>query len=378
MAMQSSIVYLDYNATTPVDDRVLERMLPFFKQQYANPSSPHLFALQAQEEIDFAQQDLAHLINCRTSELTFTSGATEAINMAIKGLTYGHRKHIICASTEHNAVLECCRYMETKGYAVTYLPVDKDGIIDLKTLEDSITTDTALVCVMLVNNETGVMQDIPSIATLTHQAGAWFLCDATQAVGKIPIDVKQMQIDFMPISAHKFYGPKGIGALYTNPAIGSLEPLLHGGRQQQGMRSGTLNVPGIIGIGTAAAIAKQEMTNQNKLILTLRDTLEKSILEIDETFVNGHLHKRIFNTTNISLRGLHSQEMILALGNIAVSSGSACSSVTHRPSPILQAMGLKDEDNLSAIRFSLGRFTTEHDIDYTLDRIKKVVTKLRG
>lgn len=378
MAMQSSIVYLDYNATTPVDDRVLERMLPFFKQQYANPSSPHLFALQAQEEIDFAQQDLAHLINCRASELTFTSGATEAINMAIKGLSYGQRKHIICASTEHNAVLECCRYMETKGYAVTYLPVDKDGIIDLKTLEDSITTDTALVCVMLVNNETGVMQDISSIATLAHQAGAWLLCDATQAVGKIPIDVKQMEIDFMPMSAHKFYGPKGIGALYTNPAVGSLKPLLHGGQQQQGMRSGTLNVPGIVGLGTAAAIAKQEMANQNKLILTLRDALEKSILEIDETFVNGHLHKRIFNTTNISLRGLHSQEMILALGNIAVSSGSACSSVTNRPSPVLRAMGLKDEDNLSAIRFSLGRFTTDRDIDYTLDRIKKIVTKLRG
>jgi cysteine desulfurase len=378
MAMQSSIVYLDYNATTPVDDRVLDRMLPFFKQQYANPSSPHLFALQVQEEIEFAQQDLAHLINCNASELTFTSGATEAINMAIKGLSYGHRKHIICASTEHNAVLECCRFMETKGYSVTYLPVDKHGIIASKTLEDSLTADTALVCVMLVNNETGVMQDIPSLSAITHQAGAWLLCDATQAVGKIPIDVKQMGIDLMPISAHKFYGPKGIGALYSNPAVESLRPLLHGGQQQNGMRSGTLNVPGIVGLGAAAAIAKQDMSNQNKMILTLRDTLEKSILEIDETFVNGHLDKRIFNTTNISLRGIHSQEMVLALGNIAVSSGSACSSVTNRPSPVLQAMGLRDEDNLSAIRFSVGRFTTDHDIDYTLDRIKKIVAKLRG
>lgn len=378
MAMQSSIVYLDYNATTPVDDRVLDRMLPFFKQQYANPSSPHLFALQVQEEIEFAQQDLAHLINCRPSELTFTSGATEAINMAINGLPYGHRKHIICASTEHSAVLESCRFMETKGYTVTYLPVYKDGIIALKTLEDSITADTALVCVMLVNNETGVMQDITAIAAITHHAGARLLCDATQAVGKIPIDVQEMGIDVMPISAHKFYGPKGIGALYTNPAVGSLRPLLHGGQQQGGMRSGTLNVPGIIGLGAAAAIAKREMANENKLILTLRNTLEKSILEIDATFVNGHLHKRIFNTTNISFCGIHSQEMILALGNIAVSSGSACSSVTHKPSPVLRGMGLQDEDNLSAIRFSLGRFTTANDIDYALDRIKKIVTKLRG
>ena len=378
MAMQSSIVYLDYNSTTPVDDRVLERMLPFFKQQYSNPSSPHLFALQVQEEIDFAQQDLAHLINCNPHELTFTSGATEAINMAINGLSYGQRKHIICASTEHSAVLQCCRFMETKGYMVTYLPVGKDGMIELQTLSDSLKADTALVCVMPVNNETGVMQDIPSIAAITHQAGAWLMCDATQAVGKIPIDVQQMGIDFMPISAHKFYGPKGIGALYANPAVGSLKPLLHGGQQQRGMRSGTLNVPGIIGLGTAAAIAKQEMSNQNKRILTLRDTLEKSILEIDATFVNGHLDKRISNTTNISFCGIHSQAMILALGNIAVSSGSACSSVTNRPSPVLRAMGLKDEDNLSAIRFSLGWFTTDHDIDYTLDRIKKIVTKLRG
>lgn len=378
MDMQSSIVYLDYNATTPLDDRVLERMLPYFKQQYANPSSPHLFGMQVLEQIEFAQEDLAYLIGCRAADLIFTSGATEAINMAIKGLPEDHRKHIICAATEHNAVLACCRYLATTGYQVTYLPVDRYGMIDLEMLQESITCDTKLVCIMLVNNETGVIQDIPAIADITHQAGAWLLCDATQAVGKIPIDVKKMGIDVMPLSAHKFYGPKGIGALYTHPDLKSLRPLIHGGQQQGGIRSGTLNVPGIIGLGAAASIAKKEMELEKIKISKLREFLEKSLLEIDGVFVNGHLEKRIYNTTNVCIPDIQSQEMILALGNIAVSSGSACSSVTNKPSPVLKAMGLDDHHNRSAIRLSLGRFTSADDIDYALERIKKIITKFRG
>ncbi|UIR56857.1 cysteine desulfurase [Sphingobacterium sp. SRCM116780] len=375
--MQSPFVYLDNNATTAVDDRVLETMLPYFKYQYANPNSPHLFGMQVQEQIEFAQQDLAHLVGCRPADLIFTSGATEAINLAIKGIQNKGRKHIVCASTEHEAVLDCCRFLENKDYDVTYLPVSADGLIDPDVLQASIHAETLLVCIMLVNNETGVIQDIQTIADIVHKTGAWLLCDATQAVGKIPIAVKKMGIDLMPLSAHKFYGPKGIGALYINPDVENLSPLLHGGKQQNGVRSGTLNVPGIIALGKAAEIAEKEMATETQRVRSLRDHLETSLLKIDAVFLHGHLEKRIHNTTNLCFPGVQSQQLLLALGNIAVSSGSACSSITNRPSHVLKAMGLADTYSLSAIRFSLGRFTTADEIDYTIEMVEKIVKKLR-
>ncbi|MBE8720477.1 cysteine desulfurase family protein [Sphingobacterium pedocola] len=375
--MQSSIVYLDYNATTPVDDRVLKKMLPYFNSQYANPSSPHLFGMEILEKTEYAQQDLAHLIGCKPSELIYTSGATEAINLALKGIENENRRHIICASTEHMAVLDCCGFMEKNGYTVTYLPVTKDGIIDLHLLKDSLRVDTVLVCIMLVNNETGVIQDIESIANIVHQASALLLCDATQALGKIPIDINTLGIDLMPLSAHKFYGPKGIGALYVNTTVARLKPLLHGGQQQGGIRSGTLNVPGIIALGEAATIAQKEMIIETEQIRTLRDDLESALLKIENVFVNGYSAKRIHNTSNVCFPGVNAQQLILSLGNIAVSSGSACSAITNKPSHVLKAMGLQDHHSLSSIRFSLGRFTTAEEISYTTETVKKLVNKLR-
>ncbi|TJZ51469.1 cysteine desulfurase [Sphingobacterium olei] len=375
--MQSSIVYLDYNATTPVDNRVLNKMLPYFSSQYANPSSPHLFGIEVLEQIECAQQDLAHLIGCGPSELIYTSGATEAINLALKGIENQNRRHIICASTEHTAVLDSCSFMEKNGYTVTYLPVSKDGVINLDLLKNSLRSDTLLVCIMLVNNETGVIQDIESIAGIVHRSSALLLCDATQAVGKIPIDVNKLGIDLMPLSAHKFCGPKGIGALYVNANVPRLTPLLHGGQQQGGIRSGTLNVPGIIALGEAANIAQKEMVIETEQIKSLRDYLESALLEIEDVFINGFSATRIHNTSNVCFPGVIAQQLILSLGNIAVSNGSACSAITNKPSHVLQAMGLENLYSLSSIRFSLGRFTTVDEISYTIETVKKLVNKLR-
>lgn len=375
--MQSSIVYLDYNATTPVDNRVLKKMLPYFNSQYANPSSPHLFGMEILEKTEYAQQDLADLIGCRSSELIYTSGATESINLAIKGIENGNRRHIICASTEHMAVLDCCSFMEKNGYTVTYLPVNKDGIIDLDLLRNSLQSDTLLVCIMLVNNETGVIQDMESIADIVHRSSALLLCDATQAVGKIPINVNKLGIDLMPLSAHKFYGPKGIGALYVNANVPRLKPLLHGGQQQGGTRSGTSNTPGIIALGEGAIISQKEMIIETERIKSLRDYLESALLEIEDTFINGYSTKRIHNTSNVCFPGVNAQQLILSLGNIAVSSGSACSAITNKPSHVLKAMGMEDHYSLSSIRFSLGRFTTADEISYTIETVKKLVNKLK-
>jgi len=363
-------IYLDYNATTPVDQRVLESMLPYFTELYANAGSTHMAGLTIQESVENAQWQVASLINADETEIVFTSGATEAINLAIKGLANAPKKHIVTVATEHKAVIDTCQYMESIGFEVSYLPVDADGLLNLSLLQESITDNTLLVIVMFSNNEIGVLQDIAKIAEIAHAKNALLLCDATQAVGKIAVDVKKMGIDLLPISAHKFYGPKGVGALYTSAkAKLKLVPQLHGGGQQRKLRSGTLNVPGIIGLGKASEIALEELESDEKRIAQLRDKLELGLLQFEGSFVNGNIQNRIYNTTNICFPGVFSEKLILALQDISVSNGASCSAVTSEPSHVLKALGLSDEHALSSLRFSLGKFTTEAEIDAAIERV---------
>ena len=371
-------IYLDNNAATRLDERVLDAMLPYFTDFYANASSSHLAGLEIQEAVENAAWQTANLIGAKEEEIIFTSGATESINLAIKGLVNENKKHIVTVATEHKAVLETCRYMESIGFEVTYLPVASDGILDINLLNEVITNKTLIVIVMITNNETGVIQDIAKISSIAHAKNALFLCDATQAVGKLTVDVKKLGIDLLALSAHKFYGPKGVGALYISAeAKIKLVPLLYGGNQQRKLRSGTLNVPGIIGLGKASEIAVLEMdSNQNRITL-LRDQLENGLLKIEGSFVNGNTQKRIYNTSNICFPGVNSEQLILALQNIAVSNGSSCSSVTSQPSHVLKALGLSDEDALSSIRFSLGRFTTAEEIEKTIERVTALTKQLK-
>ncbi|MBL0738567.1 cysteine desulfurase [Flavobacterium sp. GN10] len=367
---QQKIIYLDNNATTPVDDRVLNTMLPYFTDFYANSTGTHLAGLTVKEAVENAAWQTADLINADADEIIFTSGATEGINLAIKGLANQDRKHIVTIQTEHKAVLETCRFMQSIGFEVTYLPTASDGLLDIQLLKE-ITTDKTLVFIgMFSNNETGVMQNISEISKILKTRNVLFMCDATQAVGKIPIDVKALGIDFLAMSAHKFYGPKGVGALYISAkAKIKLSPQILGGGQQRKLRSGTLNVPGIIGLGKAAEIALKEQQEDQKRIEVLRNKLEKGLLQFKGSFVNGNTENRIYNTSNICFPSVNSEQMILALGNISVSNGASCSAVTSKPSHVLKAMGLSDEDALSSIRFSLGRFTTSKEIDIAVERV---------
>jgi cysteine desulfurase len=377
MSLQQTI-YLDNNATTPLDERVLKAMLPYFTNSYANASSSHLAGLTVNEAVENAAWQVANLIGATPEEIIFTSGATESINLAIKGLANQNKKHIVTLSTEHKAVLDTCQFMENMGLEVTYLPVDSDGILNLQLLNDSITDKTLMVIVMMVNNEIGVIQDISAIAEIVHAKNALFMCDATQAVGKIPVAVQKLGIDLLALSAHKFYGPKGVGALYLSAkAKIKLTPQMHGGGQQRKLRSGTLNVPGIIGLGKACEIAEAEMETDEKRITQLRDQLEKSLLQIEGSFVNGNTTNRIYNTSNICFPAVNSESLILALHNISVSNGSSCSAVTSEPSHVLKALGLSDEDALSSIRFSLGKFTTEEEILVAVERLCDLVRQLR-
>ena len=372
------MIYLDNNATTRLDDRVLNTMLPYFTENYANAGSAHIAGLAVSEAVANAAWQTANLIGAKEEEIIFTSGATEAINLAIKGLANQYRKHIVTIVTEHKAVLNTCEFMESIGFEVTYLPVGSDGILDLNVLNESITDKTLIVIVMLTNNETGVTQNIEAISKLSHAKNALFMCDATQAVGKIPVDVEKLKIDLLPLSAHKFYGPKGVGALYISAkAKLKLLPQLHGGEQQGKLRSGTLNVPGIIGLGKASEIAVNELESDQNRIIKLRDKLENGLLHFEGSFVNGNTENRIYNTTNICFRGVVSETLILALQDISVSNGASCSAVTSKPSHVLKAMGLSDNDALSSIRFSLGRFTTETEIDLAIERILDLAKKLR-
>ena len=376
MSLQQTI-YLDNNATTQLDQRVLDVMLPYFTTAYANASSSHLAGLTIHEAVENAAWETANLIGATPEEIIFTSGATESINLAIKGLANQNKKHIVTVSTEHKAVLDTCQFMESMGFEVTYLPVDSDGILDLQLLDASVTDATLMVIVMMVNNEIGVIQDIDRISAIVHSKKALFMCDATQAVGKMAVDVQKSGIDLLALSAHKFYGPKGVGALYLSAkAKIKLTPQIHGGGQQRKLRSGTLNVPGIIGLGKACEIAKAEMKTDQERIQKLRDHLEKSLLQIEGSFVNGNTTNRIYNTSNICFPGVNSESLILALQNISVSNGSSCSAVTSKPSHVLKALGLSDENALSSIRFSLGKFTTQEEILLTIERVCALVREL--
>lgn len=367
MTESKQVFYFDYNATTPVDERVLNEMLPFLTENYANANSSHNFGVKVNKSVKAARKKVADLIGAEQNEIVFTSGSTEAINLSIKGIAEsysGKGKHIITAETEHPAVIDTCKHLETKGYEVTYLPVNSFGLIDLHELKSVLRSDTILVCVMYVNNETGVIQPVKDVAKLTHDASAFYMCDATQAVGKIPVDVDSLGIDLLCLSGHKLYAPKGVGALYLRQRLNpvKLPALIHGGGHENGFRSGTLNVPSIVALGAACEIAQQEMQQDAKKIFSLRNELENELLKITGAFINGKSENRIFNTTNICFPGSDANVMIGRMKNVAVSNGSACSSALLEPSHVLTAMGLSDEDSFASIRFSLGRFNTENDV----------------
>jgi cysteine desulfurase len=369
-----NITYLDYNSTTPIDPRVLEAMLPFLKDNFANSSSTHHFGQSINEKVKEAREQIANFINAESNELIFTSGTTEAINIAIKGVAesyFNKGKHIITVSTEHKAVLDTCKDLERRGFEITYLPVQTNGLLDLDELQKAIRTDTILVSVMYVNNETGVILPIKEIAKLAHEKGALFMTDATQVVGKIELDVDDLSIDLLCFSGHKMYAPKGIGALYLRNKT-KLSPQIHGGGHEQGLRSGTLNVPGIIALAKACEIAREEMALNQRSISILRDKLETELLKLPNTSINGSSENRIYNTTNIYFKGQDANVLIGRMKNIAVSNGSACSSEVVEPSHVLKAMGLSDDEAFASLRFSLGKFNTIENIETVIQKIKEL------
>jgi cysteine desulfurase len=384
------LIYLDYNATTPIDNSVLEAMMPYLTTNFANANSTHQFGVGAYNAVKDARKQVAEIIGAETNEIIFTSGATEAINLAIKGVAdnYSHKgKHIITASTEHSAVLDTCKYLETKGYEVTYLPVQSDGLIDLDFFKSQLREDTILVSIMMVNNETGVIQPIKEIAKLTHEAEAIFMTDATQAVGKIEFTVDELDIDLLCFSGHKIYAPKGIGTLYIRQRNNRIKipALLHGGGHERGLRSGTLNVPGIVALGKACAIAQKELHTHQLQIRELRDYLETQLLTIDNSFVNGNIKNRLYNVTNICFVGADSEAIIMGLSNsendlplIAVSNGSACNAASIDPSHVLINMGLDEIQSFSSIRFSLGKYNTKEELDVVFNLVKDIVQNLRA
>lgn len=375
--MQNSFIYLDNNATTPLDPRVLEAMMPYLTDMYGNASSSHRMGKQLKKVVDDARGQVGDLIDANAEDIYFTAGATEAINIALQGLPSRSvkPKHIITVQTEHPAVLDTCRYLETIGVEVTYLSVNAEGLIDFDELEASFKENTTLVCVMHVNNETGVVQDIQRIADLAHAYGALFMSDGTQSVGKIPVEVSSY-IDILAFSAHKFYGPKSIGGLYVNPRV-KIKPLVHGGGHERGLRSGTLNVPGIVGIGMAAQIAMAEITQDAKRISHLRDDLELGLLYLGNTHINGSVVHRSYNTSNIRFDGISNDSLLLALKDVCVSNGSACHSFVMEPSHVLRAMGLSKEEANTSIRFSIGRFNTNEDIREAVDAVQTAVRRLQ-
>jgi cysteine desulfurase len=378
------MIYLDNNATTQIDPQVLEAMLPFLTNNFANASSTHAFGLGANDAVKNARQQIADLIGSQPHEIVFTSGATEAINLAIKGVAEIYQskgKHIITVQTEHSAVLDVCEFLGTKGFEITYLPVKPDGMIDMETFKAALRTDTILVSVMMVNNEVGVIQPIKEMADLVHEKGALFMTDGTQAVGKLPIDVEAMGIDLLAMSAHKFYGAKGVGALYVRqrrPRVVKLEAILHGGGHEGGKRSGTLNVAGIVSMGKAAEVCQQNMKTEAQRIGKMRDELEKALLQIPNTSVNGNTANRLHNITNIKFEGCDSDALIMGLQDIAVSNGSACTSASIDPSHVLMALGMTETEAFSCIRFSFGRFNTLEEIPLVVEAVRKVVEGLRA
>lgn len=376
-------IYLDNCATTPCDAEVVEAMLPYFTQKFGNASSnTHSFGWVAKEAVDMAREQVAALINAEPGEIVFTSGATEADNLALKGvfeMYSGKGNHIITCATEHKAILDTCKHIEYLGGEVTYLPVDNDGLIDLNSLEQAINNHTILIAIMYGNNETGVVQPIKEISAIARKHNVLFFSDATQATGKIPVDVQADGIDIMSFSAHKMYGPKGVGCIYVrrkNPRV-KLTTQIYGGGQERGIRSGTLNVPGIVGFGKACRLCLENMTTDARRTSILRDKLESALLGLSGTFINGSTTKRLPHVSNMTFQNVPANALISFNKEIAFSSGSACSSASLQPSHVLTAMGLNDELAANSVRFALGRYSTEEEIDRTIDIIKNAVTELR-
>ncbi len=377
-------IYLDHNATTPMDPRVLEAMIPYFTENFGNAASRnHSFGWHAEEAVDYAREQVAKLIGADPKEIIFTSGATEGDNLAIKGVyeMYASKgNHIITCTTEHKAVLDTCKHLEKLGAEVTYLEVQPDGLIDLKALEAAMRPTTILVAIMYANNEIGVIQPVKEISAIAKKHGALFFTDGVQAVGKIPVDVNADGIDIMAFTAHKMYGPKGVGALYVrrkNPRV-KVTAQMDGGGHERGMRSGTLNVPGIVGFGKAAEIARTDMAADTERISKLRDKLENALKQIDESYVNGNPAHRLPHVSNISFKYVEGEGLMMGFNkDIALSSGSACTSASLEPSYVLKALGLGDDLAHSSLRFGLGRYTTEEQIDFTIKAVTDTVLKLR-
>jgi cysteine desulfurase len=376
-------IYLDNNATTPLDPRVLEAMMPYLTDVFGNAASRnHPFGWAAEEGVDYAREQISKLINCDSKEIIFTSGATESDNLGIKGVfeMYSQKgNHVITCTTEHKAVLDTCKHIEKLGGRVTYLPVDEKGLISLADLEAAMTPETILVTIMYGNNETGTIQPIREIAKIAHSHGALFMTDGTQAVGKIPVDVIADGIDIMAFTAHKMYGPKGVGALYVrrkNPRV-KVTAQMDGGGHERGMRSGTLNVPGIVGLGKACELARLEMAADTARLSAMRDRLEKELTTLEESYINGSVEHRLPHVTNISFKYVEGEGLMMGVKDLAVSSGSACTSASLEPSYVLKALGLSDDLAHSSLRFGLSRFTTDEQIDYAINHVKEAVTKLR-
>lgn len=376
--MKDGFIYLDHNATTPVDKEVLETMLPYFSMYYGNAASKtHPAGWQAQAAVDKARQQVANFVSATADEMIFTSGSTESCNLAIKGVFEKYKSkgnHIIALSTEHKAVLDTCASLEKKGARITYIPVLPDGLVNLDAFKKAISPETVLVCCMAANNETGVIQPVKQVATIAHAYNALVFCDATQAAGKMTIDVNELGADLLCLSAHKFYGPKGIGALFVRrkgPRV-ALEEQISGGGHEKGLRSGTLNVPGIVGLGKACEVAQNGLWDNNTHISALRARLEHQLLDLDGVRINGNTKDRLYNTANLCFSGKKADNIITKINSrVCVSTGSACTSALAQPSHVLKAMGLSDEDAYASIRFSLGKTTTEKEIDETLLLIKK-------
>ncbi len=378
-------VYLDYNATTPCDPVVVEAMLPYFTTQFGNAASrQHALGWQAEEAVDYARKQVAALVGADATEIVFTSGATESNNLALKGVVEmyaGKGNHLITCVTEHKAVLDACKHLEKQGVLVTYLPVDDKGLINLEQLEAAITPTTILIAIMYANNETGVIQPVQAISRIAKQHGVLFFSDATQAVGKVPVNVINDGIDIMSFSAHKMYGPKGVGGLYVrrkNPRV-RLTAQIDGGGHERGLRSGTLNVPGIVGLGKAAELCREQLAEEGQRLRKLRDKLEGALLQLEGVSVNGDAEHRLPHVSNLAFKYVDGNALMLGFNkNIAVATGSACTSASMEPSFVLKALGLEDELARSSLRFSVGRFTTEQEIDYTIEQVSQTVRTLRS
>jgi cysteine desulfurase len=377
-------IYMDYHATTPVDPRVVEAMLPYFTEKFGNAASRnHPFGWEAEEAVDKARKQVADLVGANAKEIVFTSGATESNNLAIKGVAEMYREkgnHIITAVTEHKAVIDTCKALEKNGYRVTYLPVQKDGLISLDDLRNAITDKTILITIMTANNEIGVVQPIAEIGAIAKEKAILFHTDAVQAAGKIPFSVTDLKVDLASLSAHKIYGPKGVGALYVrrrNPRV-LLQAQIDGGGHERGMRSGTLNVPGIVGFGKAAELCRLEMASESVRLAGLRDRLNRKLHDgLDEIYINGSVEHRLPHNLNISFAYVEGESLLMGINDVAVSSGSACTSASLEPSYVLKALGAGDDLAHSSIRFGLGRWSTDEEVDYVADKLTKVVTKLR-